>query len=435
MVATVHKITLFRQQRVFCDDSTYHVGLATGVGGGKSYCGAAKALKYAVLWPKSVGVITAPSYTILRDATLPSIRSVWPEELTKGFHPSSMSLTVPNGSEVLFRTTDDPNMLRGPNLAWAWMDEAARSSLEAFKVLQGRLRQSGYPHQIWLTTTPNGFTWFYDEFARPREVKRENYALHHWSARDNPFLPPEFVKNLEESYTPEFALQEIDGEFTVVGGNAYFNLVALKEMLLDCSPGARMTGLVTRWKSPMVGNQYVMGVDTAWGKTGSYSCAVVLDRRTAEQVAELHGRPDLDDLAQVLYDLHLEYNRAYLMPEWAGDEDEGQYVVRKLVELGAGDWMYYRDSGDKREQPGFVTNVTTRPYILSLLEVAVRKKAIVPRCKEWVQEMMSFVRDEHGRPAAAKGMKDDHVMAGALAMRALEEFPLADQKVAKVVYH
>ena len=431
MAIKQHRIVLFRQQDAFLRDEASYVAAATGRGGGKSYVGAAKALKYVSEHPGAMGMVTAPSYTTLRDATLLSVRSVWPEAMTKDFHPSSNTLIVPNGSQVLFRTTDDPALLRGPNLAYFWMDEAPYSSQEAFKVLQGTLRQPGYPHQGWLTGTPRGYTWFFDEFAK---VKRANYSLHHWSARDNPYLPEGFIKSLEESYSREFALQEIDGEFTVVGGNAYFKLEPLREMLDDCKEGeVDRGGLVTRWRGPMVGNAYVMGVDTAWGKTGSYSCAIVLDRRTGDQVAEVHGRPDLDELAQVLYDMHKQYNRAYILPEWAGDEDEGQYVVRKLVELGAGPWMYYRDP-EKREQPGFVTNPVTRPYILSLLEVAVRRKAIVPRCRDWVREMMSFVRDDKGRPSAAQGMKDDHVMAGAMAVRALDEAPLLDDQVVEVKY-
>jgi len=355
---------------------------------------------------------------------------VWPEALTRNFHPSSMTLNVPNKSEIYFRTTDDPQMLRGTNLAWVYMDEAAYSSHEAFQVLKGRLRQAGYPHQMWLTTTPKGYNWFYEEFAREQ---RSDYALHQWSARDNPYLPEGFIKSLEANYSPEFALQEIDGQFTIVGGNAYFKLDTLKEMLEDCKAGKVEGALVERWKPAMVGNHYVMGVDTAWGKTGSFSCAIVLDRRTGEQVAEVHGRPDLDELAQVLFDLHKEYNRAYILPEWAGDEDEGQFVVRKLVELGAGPWTFYRDP-DKRTQPGFVTNPTTRPYILALVETAVRKRAIVPRCRDWVREMMAFVRDDNGRPGPTPGMKDDHVMAGALAVRALEEAPGLDTEIVRVTY-
>ena len=425
-----HEIELFPQQDKFLWDGSRYVAAATGIGGGKSFVGAAKALKFVALHPKSMGVITAPSYVILRDATLRTVMSIWPKELTRGFHPSTMSITLPNGSEVAFRTTDDPEMLRGPNLNWAWMDEAAGSSEKAFEVLLGRVRV-GDDRQMWLTTTPRGYNWFYERFAKNR---REGYALHRWSARDNPYLPEGFIKDLEASYSKEFALQEIDGEFTVVGGNAYFKLEPLKEMLDACTVGQPSSGgLRTRWRGPMVGNHYVMGIDTAWGKTGSYSCAIVLDRRTGAQVAELHGRPDLDELAQLLYDMHVEYNRAYLMPEWAGDEDEGQYVVKKLVELGAGPWMYYRDP-DKRQQPGFVTSGTTRPYILALLEVAVRKKAIVPQCRDWVLEMMSFVRDEKGRPAAAEGMQDDHVLAGALALRALDEAPMLDNEVVKVTH-
>jgi hypothetical protein len=52
---------------------------------------------------------------------------------------------------VLFRSADEPDRLRGPNLSGAWRDEASLVSVDAFNTLIGRLRESG--EQGWLTAT------------------------------------------------------------------------------------------------------------------------------------------------------------------------------------------------------------------------------------------------------------------------------------------
>ncbi|MDP2662638.1 MAG: phage terminase large subunit [Dehalococcoidia bacterium] len=429
----MHEIQLFAKQGAFVADPTRHVCVVTGVGGGKTRGGAVKLLRYIAEHPGSWGVVTAPTFPMLRDATLQTIREVWPPELLRGFHPGEMRLDVPNGSVVLFRSTDEPDRLRGPNLAFVWMDEAAQSKHEAFRVLQGRIRQHGYPGQMWLTTTPRGFDWIWEEFAK--EEGREGYALHHWSARDNPYLPPEYIKTLEESYPEELALQEIEGLFTIVSGTPYFSIAALRTAREDCLVPVeeRLGGLVKVWKKPVVNGLYVTGCDTAWGKTGSYSCAVVYEWRTGEQVAEVHGRPPLDELAREVVTLCAEYNRAYLVPEWAGDEDEGQYAVRLMEELGYRDRMYYRD--DKREKPGWVTSGTSRSYMLAQLEHAVRSRGVIIRCKDAMAEFMAFTRQEDGRPAAAPNMHDDHVMAWALALQGADHAQFFIPRTAPVVIH
>ena len=410
-------IVLFPEQAGFVADQSPFSAAVAGVGSGKSRAGAVKALQYVVSHPGSLGMVTAPTFPMLRDATLRTIMEVWPKALTGDFRAGEMRLVVPNGSEVLFRSTDDPEHLRGPNLAWVWMDEGARSSQEAFKVLQGRLRQTGYPAQLWMTTTPWGFNWVYQEFVAQ---KRASYRLFRWSSRANYFLPKEFIKNLEESYSKEFALQEIEGEFTLTGGNSFFNAEALKGMLDNEMrvPLVSKGGLIRTWRPPVVGGRYIAGFDTAWGKTGSYSCLVILDWRSGYLVAAMHGRPDLDELALEAVGLLTRYNRAYVVAEWAGDEDEGQYVVQKMVSLGYGDRMYYRDTDGKRQKPGWVTDGVSRPLMLAEHEEAVRKGQVVIPWKEAIMEHMSFVRDEKGRPGAAEGTHDDTVMALALAGQA-----------------
>ena len=410
---------LFPQQMAFFLDQSPYAAAVTGVGGGKSYCGALKMFQYMRSHPKSVGMVTAVSYPMLRDATLKSIQQVFPEG-SYVLNIGDMTLKYQNGAEALLRSTDEPSRLRGPNLAWVWMDEAARSEEEAFLVLQGRLRQTGFPHQMWLTTTPNGFNWVYKLF---KQFPKDGYALHQWRTMDNPNLPPLFIKNLLESYQGEFALQELEGQFVALSGSPFFDGERLREMLDDCrAPYRRELGAISVWRLPVVAGRYVAGGDLAWGETGAYSCLEVLDYQTGEQMAELHGRLPSDEMAKMAVDLCKRYNNAYAVMEANG---EGINVVTKMVELGYGARMHHRDADPSQEglfrrmpkRPGWQTTPATRPVMLGDLAQAVRDRGVIVHSREAMGELLSFVRDEKGKPGPVQGQYSDRVMALGLALQ------------------
>ena len=428
------RLELFREQAAFMEDRAAFVAGRSGGGGGKTRGGGLKLLKDLVDHPGALGIVTAPTFPMLRDATLRTMLEMWPKEAIRGFNKAEMQLTLMNGSEALLRSTENPDHLYGPNAACFWMDEGSYSPLEAFKILQGRLRQAGYPGQGWLTYKSKGYDWTYFEFKN-REIANANYSYHEWSARRNIFLPPEFLQRLEESYSSEYAMQEIEGQYAITSGLGYFDRKATGGFLKDCSEPetVRRGGMVRIWRAPVVGARYLAGMDTAWGETGSFSCVYIMDWQTGLQVAELHGRPKPDELGQEAFNLLTEYNRAYLVPEWAGDEEQGQLAIRKLMTLGYSDRMYFRD-GAKRKEPGWVTNERTRPLMLAELEEAVRKREVAPRCKDCVDELMAFIRDEKGRPTHAEGMRDDHVFALALAWQA-RNHARSETETIRVEYH
>ena len=214
------------------------------------------------------------------------------------------------------------------------------------------------------------------------------------------YMEQEYPRTEDEALAPTRAL-------------AYFDPEALTRLLEDCTtPVDIRKGLIRVWRRPVVAARYVAGGDLAWGEKGAYSCLVITDWQTGEQVAEVYGRPDSDDMAQETFDLCKEYNNAYLGLEANG---EGAMVVNKVVQLGYGNHMYWRNpDSPSRRSPGWLTDAGTRPIMLGELEEAVRMRRVVPRCLDTLSEMSSFIRNENGRPEPAKGSYGDHVMAWAV---------------------
>jgi hypothetical protein len=110
---------------------------------------------------------------MLRDATQRAFFALLDESLGDDggytYHKSEQRLTLPNGSQILFRSLDDPDRIRGLTLAWFWLDEAPLCGHFAWQVLKGRLRQRGYLTMGWATGTPQGRdVYAYDFELAPR---------------------------------------------------------------------------------------------------------------------------------------------------------------------------------------------------------------------------------------------------------------------------
>jgi len=210
------RISLYPAQFDFLTTGARFAAFIGGIGSGKTYAGCARALVECGREDGGLGLIVAPTYPMLRDATLRTFKDVASDAITD-FHKGEMRAVVGN-AEVLFRSADDPERLRGPNLSWAYVDEAALCQPMTWPIVIGRLRESGRAGPAWITTTPKGRNWVWKEFV---EQQRDGYAVYRARTADNPYLSPRFLADLEAAYTGDFARQELYGEFVAFEGLVY----------------------------------------------------------------------------------------------------------------------------------------------------------------------------------------------------------------------
>lgn len=211
------------KQVEFHEDSARFRAFVGGIGSGKTEAGVGESVKQALLQAGSRGAVVAPTYPMLKDVILPVFRERLSPTLidggwSKGFNASDLRLRLVTGSEILFRSADKPDRLRGLNLAWFWIDEAALCHQLTWKILIGRLRQQGFIHRGWITTTPKGRNWVYRVFV---EEATPNHSLIRATSHDNPYLTPEFLSDLERSYDDKFYRQEVLAEFVEFDGLVY----------------------------------------------------------------------------------------------------------------------------------------------------------------------------------------------------------------------
>ncbi len=183
-----------------------------------------------------LGLIGAPTYPMLRDATQSTLfeildRNRIPYDFNKAENLLVMRDTK---SRVVFRAVDEFDRLRGTNLAWFGLDELTYTSEEAWLVLEGRLRDPKAKRlcgfAVW---TPKGYDWVYRRFL---EEPVEGYEAVVAKAFENRHLLdriPDFYERLRRSYDEKFFRQEVLGEYVNSGGGRVYDQFDRKAHVTD----------------------------------------------------------------------------------------------------------------------------------------------------------------------------------------------------------
>ena len=219
--------------------------LATGGrGSGKTRALVTAVVHYATQWPGALILFCTPTFPKLQQDVLPVVWDILDNDLglyknkDYTYNKEEKMLEV-FGCRIVFRTSEDPNVFRGPTAAAFAMDEAALSPLDAFRNLQATLRQRGYPHHAWLSSTPAGRNhWLAKLFVPEKavygpseQVLRTNsdgsVKWLHWvgKTRDNPFGGEALYQSLIDTYGSDSAIarQELEGEFVLLEGLVFDN--------------------------------------------------------------------------------------------------------------------------------------------------------------------------------------------------------------------
>lgn len=188
----------------------------------------------------------------------------------------------------------------------------------------------------------------------------------------------------------------------------------------------RENGILTIGKRPDPAKNYILaadpakGVDVSLSKRGAdpdFAVLGVFDADTGEQVAQARDRLRPVAFGQLVAQVGKLYNWAFLVPE---ANDPGfidsilgcNYPLERI-------YNRRRDPTDRRSiQPqelGFETTNTTRPWLISVLDDAIRELAIIIRSPIAQQECRTFVIKPNGKAEGQTGCHDDCVVMCALA--------------------
>ncbi len=212
-------------QQKFIDCEARFKGFSGPVGSGKSMALCFTAFRLATQNPGCQGLLGAPTYRMMRDVTqVAFLRMLDDNEIPYEFCKSDNIIRLEEiDSEILLRSLDDPERLRGTNLAWFGIDELTFTTEESWTRLEARLRSPQAKRLcgfgVW---TPNGHDWVYRRFIQSPVpgyecIKAKPYENSHVLS-----VNPDFYQRLKHSYDERFYRQEVLGEYlNIMQGRVY----------------------------------------------------------------------------------------------------------------------------------------------------------------------------------------------------------------------
>lgn len=337
--------------------------------------------------------------------------------------------------------------------------------------------------EVVMESTPNGAGgYFYEKYQDAAAGKSEYRTLFlRWSDRTDRVIPlaegESVVPNdtrearwLAEGVRPEqikwYRRQVADSKQRLVDqeypsdedtcwlieGRGFFDQVVTQKLLVAApepietarihkmgDDGAiAADGELRVFHRPEKGQQYIIAVDTSEGgegKNADASAAHVYERGTGRLMAVLDGLLKPWALARELGArsrgssacLGWIYNGALIAVE---RQNHGHAVLRALH----AEQQYTNIFFDRDGKPGWLNHEVTRAPALDTLEEAHRAGHWKPADRAVLKQLRTFVVNDRGKPEAARGSHDDHVLAGMIGWdvlcrpiqkRALDDLPYA----------
>lgn len=350
-------------------------------------------------------------------------------------------------------------------------------------LMTGLLQSVPLSGRVIVETTANGVGDYFHTLWRKSNTQERSFTPHFLAWFDDPkytlpvfgeFIPTEEEQELSKTYGLDneqlnwrrYKLHELAdnidvfnqefpstaSEAFIVSGNPIWPPSLLKKHLRRCLPpkwrgniiGAyevffeeNEKGYLSIWKKPVPGHTYVMGADVAEGievpiegpksERRDYSCAVVMDRNTAEIVAVWHGHIDGDQFGRQLEALGRWYYMAFIGVE---RNFQGLAPLVMLRDLNY-PRIYYREKIGQQGDPltaemGWKTTRETRPLMIDEMSKWLREERLSIYDVEMIGEMMSFVRYPDGQGRAASNAFDDRVMALCICIQMYIRNPMTE---------
>jgi Terminase RNaseH-like domain len=226
-------------QRRFHESGARFKGFSGPIGSGKSQALCQEAIRLSYLNAGRLGLMGAPTYPMLRDATQAALLEVLdgndiPYDLNKAENSLTMKDT---GSRILFRPVEEFERLRGTNLAWFGVDELTYTQEESWLRLEGRLRDPlasrlcGFA--VW---TPKGYDWVWRRFIADKVAGYEAILAKPFENTHILARIPDFYERLKSSYDQKFFDQEVLGSYLSMEGSRVYTSFERERNVQELQP-------------------------------------------------------------------------------------------------------------------------------------------------------------------------------------------------------
>jgi phage terminase large subunit len=371
------KVKLFGSQYDAFNFTTQFGAAVAGVQSGKTFVGSYWSAKKIQEFPDKNGVIVAPTYKILQQATLPKFFQALPG-LRKYYKEQKGQIELPTGGVVFIRSADNPLSIEGITAHWIWLDEGGMTSQLTWTVLRSRVSMTG--GQILITTTPYNMGWLYKDFYKPWKDKTDSsLSFYTWRSIDNPAYPKDYFEAERKRLTPQEFARRYCGEFQKMSG-----------LIWDIPPEQIIAPLDVNTKT----EARIIGVD--WGFRNPAAIVVLYLKDNCWYVVDewKQAEKTTDEIIQVLNN-KIKEHKVYKVYADPAEPDRIEECKRKNIPV-------YDASKDVSGGISFVQTL-----------IRERRLFICNNCTEWLDEasMYHWIETEVDKQPKEEPEKiNDHLM-------------------------
>jgi hypothetical protein len=219
----INKERMLPHQRAFWELPNFIKLMIGGFGSGKTRIGALRSIWLSYLNAPLPHLYISPTYKQARRTVVVSIAGLLDVSRIKYlYNKTNHEFYIPGWKGTIWiGSGDDPNSLKGPNLATAGIDEPFLIDEDILPVILSRLRvKDAKITELFLTGTPEELNWGYD-LAQNIDEKYD-LGVVVGKTSDNCHLASHFLTMLEKAFDENQRAAYLDGKFVnLTAGRVY----------------------------------------------------------------------------------------------------------------------------------------------------------------------------------------------------------------------
>ena len=373
-------------QGILQSDAKYHVACV-----GRQFGKSLMAINLSLYWMINDGpckvLWVSPVYSQSNKVQKEIMQAIGATNIVKNCNYSENYITLKNGSEIIFRSAEKYDNIRGMTVDYGVLDEASFMKEDAWKeairpvfIVRGK--------KVLFISTPKGKNWFYELFQLARSEDYPQYVSYTGSSYDTPFIDLQEIEDAKKTLPENVFQQEYLAKFIDSGGEVFTNLD--KNLMSSWGP---------------INSKIYCGIDL--GKQEDYTVATFIN--SAGQVVEIY-RANAQEWSTMTREII---------------EGIKKYNATVMVEVNSiGDVIYEQIKREWQDTHPFITTSKSKNEIIEGLILDVNESNVmIPNSQlfPWLlNELEVFTYDynpktrsiRYGHPS---GLHDDCVISLAIA--------------------
>ena len=372
-------------QQIISSAAKYHVACV-----GRQFGKSMMAMNLALYWMINDGPVkvlwVSPVYSQTSKVQKELMQAIGASGLVKNCNYSENYILLKNGSEIIFRSAEKYDNIRGMTVDYGILDEAAFMKEDAWKeAIRPVFMVKG--KKVLFISTPKGKSWFYELFQLAKAPDYPNYWAYTGTSYDTPYIDAEEIADAKKTLPPNVFEQEYLAKFIDSGGEVFSGLDK---------------NLFARYTNPQ-GKVYC-GIDL--GKQEDFTVATFMD--STGKVVEIY-RANAQQWTTMVNDI------LKIIKKWS---------ATVMVEVNSiGDVIYEQIKGQWQDTHPFVTTSKSKNEMIEGLILDMNESTVMIPSAEvfpWLlSELEVFTYDYNPKTRSIKyghptGLHDDCVISLAI---------------------